>query len=82
MTFRFEPVPAHSEKVLDNSVNGEKSLGLTWRLETSHLSFSLPGRFVRNLGQIVGVLFGFMVHRRYDVSQRRTVTFQLIGDHS
>ena len=82
MMFRFEPVPPHSEKILNNSVNRKGPLRLIGRLETSHLSFSLPSRFVRNLREVVGVLIGVMVHRRNLRPQRRPVTLQFIGDHS
>ena len=46
MMHRFQAVPRESEKIQNKTVNGEEELGLSWRLETSHLSFSLPGRLM------------------------------------
>ena len=43
---RFQSVSSQSEKILNETVNGEEELRLPWRLETSHLSFSLPGRLM------------------------------------
>ncbi len=46
MARRFQPVPRESEKIQNETVNREESLTLRWRLEPSHLPFSLSGRLV------------------------------------
>jgi hypothetical protein len=46
---RFQQVPTHSEAILDDTVQAEEPLGLTGRLEATHVPFPLPGRLMRNL---------------------------------
>ncbi len=49
-----DEVPPNPKQVQDDPVNGEESLRLTGRLESAHLSFSLPRRLVGDLGSVVG----------------------------
>jgi hypothetical protein len=53
------------EKVLDDTVEGEKPLGLASRFESAHVPFSLASRLMRNFGAIVGGPFrvGATPHR-------------------
>ena len=48
---------SYPEKILDDTVEGEKPLGLASRLESAHLPFSLAGWLMRTFGAIVGVKF-------------------------
>jgi hypothetical protein len=48
---------SYSEKILDDTVEGEKPLGLAGRFESAHLPFPLEGRLMRGFGAIVGVTF-------------------------
>jgi hypothetical protein len=48
---------SYSEKILDDTVEGEKPLGLAGRFESAHLPFPLAGRLMRGFGAIVGVTF-------------------------
>ena len=48
---------SYSEKILDNTVEGEKPLGLVSRFESAHVPFPLAGRLMRGFGAIVGVTF-------------------------
>jgi hypothetical protein len=50
-----ETMAAKLKGVVDPTVGGEKSPGMTGRLEPLHLSFSSSRRLVRNLGPIVKV---------------------------
>ena len=43
---RLQQVSSDAEEVLDKSMNGQESLGLTRRFEPSHLPFTLPRRLV------------------------------------
>ena len=75
-----QQVASHAEEILDESMNGQESLRLTWRFELSHLSFSLPRRLVRDFGAIVLVLLGAMADGRHDAPMRRRIASQLVGD--
>jgi hypothetical protein len=50
-----EQVVSYSEKILDDTVKGEKRLGLASRFESAPLPFPLAGRRMRRFGAIVGV---------------------------
>lgn len=43
---RFQPVLSHSEKIQNDTMHGKEELRLSWRLEPSHLSFSLSSWLV------------------------------------
>ena len=62
MIRRSEQVAAYSEKILDETVEGEKALSLASRFESAHVSFPLAGRLMRDFGAIVGVTFRVMSH--------------------
>jgi hypothetical protein len=57
-----QKVPSNAEHVLDDPVNREESLGLSWRLEPAHLSLSLSRRLMRDFGSIVRVTARVMDH--------------------
>ena len=78
----FESVPGQPEKIQNDAMHRKEELSLSWRLELSHLSFSLSGRLVGDFCSIVRVLFGVMIHRRHDRPERRAVTLQLVGDQA
>jgi hypothetical protein len=46
---------SHAEKILDETVEGEKPLRLASRLESTHLPLPLAGRLMRGFGAIVGI---------------------------
>ena len=48
---------SYSEKILDETVEGKKSLGLASRFESAHVPFPLAGRLMRSFGAIVDVTF-------------------------
>ena len=53
---------SYSEKILDNTVEGEKPLGLASRFESAHVPFPLAGRLMRGFGAIVGVTLRVVSH--------------------
>jgi hypothetical protein len=55
-------MPSYSEKILDDTVEGEKPLSLSSRFESAHLLFPLAGRLMRGFGAIVGVTFRVVCH--------------------
>ena len=69
-----------AEEVLDESMNGQESLRLTWRFEPSHLTLALPRGLMRDLGPIVLVTFRAMDDGRHDAPMRRRIASQLVGD--
>ena len=69
-----------AEEVLDESMNGQESLRLTWRFELSHLPLTLPRRLVRDFGAIILVLLGAMDYRWHDAPKRCRIASQLVGD--
>jgi len=48
---------SHSEKILDDTLEGERPLSLASRFESAHLPFPLAARLMRGFGAIVGVTF-------------------------
>jgi hypothetical protein len=48
-------MPADTEEILDDSVEGQELLRLTCGFESSHLLFSLAGRLMRHFDAMVGV---------------------------
>ena len=49
-----QQVAPYAKKILDDTVEGEKALGLASRFESAHVPFSLASRLMRNFGAIVG----------------------------
>ena len=60
-----QEVPSNAEQVLDDPVNREESLGLSWQLEPVHLSLSLPLGLMRDFGPVVRIPACVMAHRRH-----------------
>lgn len=58
MMDRFEMVTTHSEQVLDSTMDRKEALGLSHRLESTHLAFLFTSVLVRNFSSIVLVLAG------------------------
>jgi hypothetical protein len=59
---RSQQMASYSKKVLDDTVEGEKPLGLASRFESAHLPFSVSGGLVRAFGSIVAVTLGVVSH--------------------
>jgi hypothetical protein len=57
MMRRSQQMASYSEKILDDTVEGEKPLGLASRFEAAHLPFPLARRLLRGFGAIIGVTF-------------------------
>jgi hypothetical protein len=52
----------NSKKILDDSLQAEKPLGLARGFKSAHLPFPLAGLLMRGFGAIVGVTFRVMSH--------------------
>jgi hypothetical protein len=46
-------VSATAKKIVDRTMSREKTLGLSWGLESTHLAFSLPRRLMRDFRTVV-----------------------------
>src|SRR6266700_2480439 len=64
-----QQVAPYPEKILDDTVEGEKPLGLAGRFESAHVPFSLAGRLMRAFSAIIGVTFRGVSHAAQDRSQ-------------
>ena len=64
---------SYSEKILDDTVEGEKAMGLASRFESAHVPFPLAGRLMRGFSAIVGVPFRVVSHTAQDRAQRDRV---------
>ncbi len=64
----LQQLASDAEEILDESMNGQESLRLTWRFEFSHLPLTLPRRLVRDFGAIILVLLGAMDYRWHERS--------------
>jgi hypothetical protein len=62
MIRRSQQMASYSEKILDDTVEGERPLGLVSRFEAAHLPFPLAGRLMRGFSAIVGVAFRVVSH--------------------
>ena len=62
---------AHSEQILDGSMERKKPLGVTRRFESSHLSLPLAGWLMRDFGSIVGIPFHAVSHVAEDCPSRK-----------
>ena len=69
-----QQVTAYSKEILDDTMEGEKALGLARRFESAHVSFSLAGRLMRNFGAIVGEPFRVVSRAAQNRSQGGRVT--------
>ena len=75
-----QKVPSNAEQVLDDPVNREESLGLSWRLEPAHLSLSLSRRLMRDFGSIVFINVIEMFHGRHHRTVRGSIAAKFVGD--
>ena len=77
-----EAVTPRSEVRGDGPIGGEKTLRVPRGLESPHAALSLAGRLVRILGTVVQRPVLPMLYMGQDLTQRRTIAFQLIrNDH-
>ncbi len=72
-------MPPHAKQVLDDCVSGQEALCLAGRLEAAHLSLSLPGRLVGDLGAVVGVLPRIVPHGGHGGPMRCAIAPQFVG---
>jgi hypothetical protein len=72
-------VSPDAEEIPGDPVHRQKSLGLSRRIEPSHLSLSLSGRLVGHLRAIVLVSAGVVDQGRHDRSRRCRVAPQSVG---
>ena len=79
---RTKEMPANPKQVLNCIVDAEESLGLAARLEAAHLSFSLSGPLVRDLGPVVLIWPSHVENRWNQLSMDDDVAPQLVGDEA
>ena len=79
---RTKEMPANPKQVLNCIVDAEESLGLAARLEAAHLSFSLSGPLVRDLGPVVLIWPSQVENRWNQLSMDDDVAPQLVGDEA
>ena len=72
-------MPSDSEKILDDTVDRQESLGLAGRFESAHLPLSLAGRLMRDFGAIVGVASSVMTNETQEGSKRSSIAFEFVG---
>src|SRR5262245_54550903 len=73
-------MPPDAKEILDNSVDGQESLRLSWRFEPAHVPLSLSSMLMRDFSAVVGVAVSVVGHMRQNGSERRSITLQLVGD--
>ena len=79
MVDRADEVPPNAEEIENDPVSGEEALCLAWRLEPTHLSLSLPGRLVGNLGSVVRVLPRVVDDRQHGGPVSGAIATELVG---
>ena len=77
---RSQQMASDSEKILDDTVEGEKPLGLASGFESAHLPFPLASRLMRGFGAIVGVTFRGVSRVAQDGSHGRRVASEFVGN--
>jgi hypothetical protein len=73
-------MPSNSKKILDDTVDGEKPLGLASRFESEHVPFPLAGRLMRGFGAIVGVTLRVVGHVAQNRSHGARVAPEFVGN--
>ena len=79
---RFHQMPADTKQIVYRAMGGEKTLRVGGGLESSHLSFALPGRLMRDFGMVVEAFAPVMNHIRQKFSPGGTVTAELVRDNA
>ena len=69
---RTQQIASYSEKILYDTVEGQKPLGLAGGFESAHLPFPLAGRLMRGFGAIIGVTFRVELRRIGSFAWRRS----------
>ena len=64
---------------VDGTMNGEKSLGVSWGFEPAHVSFSLPRRLMRDFCAVVLPAPLAMENTREDLASGRPIAGKLIS---
>ena len=82
MIGRPQQMPSDSEEIQDDAVDRQEALRLIRRFEPPHLSLSLPGWLVGDLGSVVGVARGVVRHGGHRPAVRRSVAAELVGDET
>jgi hypothetical protein len=77
-----QQVTSEPEQVLDHGVDRGEPLQAGRRLEVPHLAFALPGRLMRHLDPVVGVLIRTMHDGRHDRPMCRGVAPELVRDQA
>ncbi len=70
-----------SEQIVHLTVNCKKALGLTVRLESSHLPFLFTRVLVRDFRPIIRIAILAVQNGRHHFFPRCTVAFEFIGNH-
>jgi hypothetical protein len=82
MVYSSEQVAPHTKEVLHEPVHRQKALGVSDRLEPSHLLLALLCRLMRDLGSVVFVLHRAVDDRRHHDAVRRPITEKLVRDQA
>jgi hypothetical protein len=69
----------NAKNIVDDAMNGQKSLGLPRRLISTHLPLSLPSRLGGKLSPVVRVLVGIMAYRWNNNPVCGTIASQLVS---
>ena len=73
-----EMVTTHSKQVLKRTMDGEKTLSLTCRFESSHLPLLLPRWLMRSLDSVILVLRGSVSHGGEDLTMGSVIALKLV----
>jgi hypothetical protein len=76
----LQQMPSNSKTILDDTVDGEKPLGLASRFKSAHVPFPLAGRLMRDFGAIVGVTFRVVSHVAQNRSHRGRVAPKFVDN--
>jgi hypothetical protein len=76
-----ESVPSRAEVLQDQTIGGEKPLGLSWRLEAWPPALALAGGLRGVLRAIVQIPMLAMRHARQAFALGRSIALQLLRDH-
>ncbi len=71
-------MPSETEQIIEGGMGTQKSLRLTDGFEPSHPPLAHPGRFMRLLCPVVGILTGVMNDVRHQLSMSDSITPELV----
>ena len=77
---RLQEVAANKKEILNESMEGQEALSLSWGGEPSHRPFLLSGGLVRHFGSVVRIDLVNVIHRGHDRAMCGVIASEFVRD--